>query len=190
MTSKISRRNFSVSLLGLSLAAPVASAWGQVFSSKKSTPGRPGQQPISSPVQPPTSRYRITYFPYRGAELKEPPVLVFNVGGQAMKESITRQFSVKNNSDKAVKEIQISLRVMVDKHAVMPILNEVNSRHVFNSVLLPQAEHLFKGEDKVKDLCGSLFVDGHLNGAYRVEVLVSKVWFEDGSRWEAQEPNA
>ena len=186
MTSKISRRNFSVSLLGIGLMAPVAAAMGNVFTSKRSMPG--------SPPEKPTSRYRIIYFPYRRPRQGEQPVFVSNVVGQTMvigqpkKEPLTRRFSVKNNSDKAIKEIQISLLVMVDKHTFMPILNQVNSRYVFNSALLPQAEQIVKGEDSLKDLCGSLFVDGQLNGGYRVEVLVSKAWYEDGSTWEVKGP--
>jgi hypothetical protein len=180
MQGKITRREFGMGLIAFGLMATTVSALEQ-----KALAGVPATQ--NAPTAPPASSFRITYLPYRRPGHEEMPVRVFNVIGQSLKEPLTRQFSMKNMSSKAVQKIKISMYVSYDKHAYMPVLHSVHSSYVFASPLKPQAEQVFQGEDKLKDLFGPLLVDGHLNGNYRVEVLVSEVKFEDGSTWKLPE---
>lgn len=183
MNGKISRRNFSVSLLAAGLATPTVFALGKGSASQKSIPGNP------STSRPP-GKFRIVYSAYRREGYDDMPVRVVDAVGMAMEEPLERRFSLKNFSTKPIRKLEVSMRVMIDKHAVMPVLHETRSSYAFAELLLPQREHMVKGQDKLKDLFGPLLVDGKLTGDYRVELFVTRVLFEDGSSWEAQEPGA
>lgn len=180
MRGKINRRDFSLSLLAVTLAAPVVSAQG------KASPAL-AVAPADARAAHPQSSFRITYIPYRREGFLDMPIRVFAVAGQATAEPLQRRFSLKNQSDKAIDKVEVSMHVIQDKHAIMPVLNRKHSSYVLAQRLMPGGEQEMSGEDKLSDLFGPLLVGGKLSGNYRVEVLVSKVQFADGSTWNFTE---
>lgn len=177
MRGKMSRRDFGLRLAGVALAAPLLAAQNRSAFAQTLAPA-------DARKAPPDNRFRITYVPYRREGFLDMPVRVFNVRGQAVKEPLVRRFSLKNTSAKPIKKVEISLYVVEDKHPDMDVLSRSRSEYVFAAPLMPGGEQNVEGQDNLGELFRPMLVGGKLSGNYRVEVLISKAQFEDGTVWE------
>jgi len=130
-------------------------------------------------ARPPNEECSLTALPYLGVGYNSRPVVVLGVTADK-KELTVNQVRLFNISSKPASAIRLGwyLRTMQGESAVLrqgetPLIATTgklptNGKQAMNIAVVSFTE---------------LLKDGQLNGAYKVEVAVKEVLFEDGSTW-------
>lgn len=178
-------------LLTLTLTSFLAASANQAF----------GQMTPAAGDRVPAGNWKVTLSPYTGPDVEAMPLQVISVVGTPGGKSIwIRERRLLNRSDKAVVKASFTAFVYnVESPETLLFRRTLNTVSFAGVPIRAGAEwppscpeppkycpygHALPG---VEQLLAPLIKDATLEGAYRIEIGVSKVEFDDGSTWEFQE---
>lgn len=173
MEKIFSRRQFCSVLASI----PIASVFWK-FSPIATVP------PIDADSNLPDTHRYINYQSYRGTGHEHMPVAVNYVIGYRRGGSLRRRIGLQNRSSKTVQAVELSMYVSDERKPNLVLLKHKGIGFTWPDGLPEGARWELDGQDDLPKMFESLPMDGTPNVPYRVEVLVSKVRYEDGALWE------
>jgi hypothetical protein len=158
-----------------------------------------GASPRSAAARP-RGDWKVAFHPYAGPGAESMPVGVTNVEGEVGDNGVMffKSIATKNRSDKVVSRVQFTMFVYDERNPDKILLRRAWLTFTYPGGVLPAGEEFRSGgrsrvaanflQGKDGLFQPLLKDDGTLEGSYRIELGVSKVYFYDGTNWTLPEP--
>jgi len=156
-----------------------------IFFSIQVVPTNEAQTRLDLHVSSPSEKWTITYQPFRGPGHESIPVEVVSVGGTVRDGWVGGCETLRNLSSKDIRRVAYGLYVFDVQNQDVPVLKRKGGSLSWREGLAAGSR---KSQTAHKFTIGYIFrpllKEKPLAANYRIEILIRKVWYVDGTVWE------
>lgn len=146
--------------------------------------GNLGQNKVYAQSELPRGNWSVGTHPFLGPDFEAPPVIVTSVTTDAKRGIAVTKVGLENQSKENVTAVKLTWRVSTEQTADTALI-QGQTPFISRDGGLPAGSSLVLRFPVVifAKICQPLVKNGTLDGEFRIDISVSEILFEDGSKW-------